>query len=51
MEEGVLNEILKSPVGELFDTNQFLSDVSGSGNNWCDCASSSVSLSIFATSG
>eukprot|EP01135_Chromosphaera_perkinsii_P008982 Nk52_evm1s1568 gene=Nk52_evmTU1s1568 len=34
MEEGVLGEALKSPLGEIFDTNHILSDVSGSGNNW-----------------
>eukprot|EP00761_Pharyngomonas_kirbyi_P005542 gb/GECH01005547.1/.p1 GENE.gb/GECH01005547.1/~~gb/GECH01005547.1/.p1 ORF type:complete len:452 (+),score=88.34 gb/GECH01005547.1/:1-1356(+) len=34
MEEGVLNSLLKGPMGELFDEKQFLSDVSGSGNNW-----------------
>ena len=34
MEEGVLNEALKGPLGEVFDMRHFLSDVSGSGNNW-----------------
>ena len=34
MEEGVLNEVRRGPLGELFDSNQFIKDVSGSGNNW-----------------
>ncbi|KAK9816636.1 hypothetical protein WJX72_003106 [[Myrmecia] bisecta] len=34
MEEGVVNEMLKGPLGEIFDTRQLLTDVSGSGNNW-----------------
>jgi len=34
MEEGVLNEVKRGPLGELFDANQFVKDVSGSGNNW-----------------
>ncbi|XP_039603882.1 tubulin epsilon chain isoform X1 [Polypterus senegalus] len=34
MEEGVVNEMLKGPLGELFDSKQFITDVSGSGNNW-----------------
>ena len=50
MEEGVINEILKSGIyircnklyiyewfqdlGELFDEKQFIKDVSGAGNNW-----------------
>ncbi len=34
MEEGVVRETLKGPLGELFDTNQFITDTSGSGNNW-----------------
>lgn len=50
MEEGVINEILKSgsffyeilegkilkilDLGELFEEKQFLKDVSGAGNNW-----------------
>lgn len=34
MEEGVINQILKSPLGELFDEKQFIQDVSGAGNNW-----------------
>ncbi|PHJ24824.1 tubulin gtpase domain-containing protein [Cystoisospora suis] len=35
MEEGVLNQILRSPLASLFDEKQFIADVSGSGNNWC----------------
>jgi tubulin epsilon len=34
MEEGVLNSILKDNLGTLFDEQQLISDVSGSGNNW-----------------
>ena len=34
MEEGVLNETLNGPLGELFDGRQLIKDVSGSGNNW-----------------
>ncbi len=34
MEEGVVNEVSKGPLGELFDTRQLVTAVSGSGNNW-----------------
>ncbi|CAI9740048.1 tubulin epsilon chain-like [Octopus vulgaris] len=34
MEEGVVSELLRSPLGELFDHQQLITDVSGSGNNW-----------------
>lgn len=34
MEEGVLNQLLRSDLGELFDSRQFITDVSGAGNNW-----------------
>lgn len=34
MEEGVLNSILKGPIGKIFDSKQTMSDNSGSGNNW-----------------
>ena len=34
MEEGVLNHILKSKIGDLFDSHRLISGVSGSGNNW-----------------
>jgi tubulin epsilon len=34
MEEGVINQILKSDIGELFDERTLIKDVSGSGNNW-----------------
>lgn len=33
-EEGVVNGVLRGPLGELFDSGQLLTDVSGSGNNW-----------------
>lgn len=36
MEEGVVNEILQGPLREMFDSTQLLTDVSGSGNNWCE---------------
>lgn len=34
MEEGVVNEGLKGPLGDVFDTRQLITSVSGSGNNW-----------------
>ena len=34
MEEGVVGELIKGPLGEVFDNQQLLTDVSGSGNNW-----------------
>uniref|UniRef100_A0A3Q2DQC6 Tubulin epsilon 1 n=1 Tax=Cyprinodon variegatus TaxID=28743 RepID=A0A3Q2DQC6_CYPVA len=34
MEEGVVNGILQGALREVFDSAQFLTDVSGSGNNW-----------------
>lgn len=34
MEEGVVNEVRKGCLGGLFDAQQLLTDVSGSGNNW-----------------
>ncbi|CAD8162857.1 unnamed protein product [Paramecium pentaurelia] len=34
MEEGVINQIMKSPLGELFEERQCINDVSGAGNNW-----------------
>jgi tubulin epsilon len=34
MEEGVVNSVLRSPIGELFESTQLVTDVSGSGNNW-----------------
>jgi len=34
MEEGVVSEMMKGPLGEVFDCRQLLTDVSGSGNNW-----------------
>ena len=37
MEEGVVNELLKGSVGELFDHRQLITDVSGCGNNWYEC--------------
>ena len=41
MEEGVVNEILKGPLRDVFDCQQLITDVSGSGNNWyiyvCTC--------------
>lgn len=33
-EEGVLKSILKGPLSNLFDSQHFVSDVSGAGNNW-----------------
>ncbi|XP_074642153.1 tubulin epsilon chain-like isoform X2 [Tubulanus polymorphus] len=34
MEEGVVSEMLKGPLREVFDHQQFITDVSGCGNNW-----------------
>jgi len=34
MEEGVLSELKRSDLAELFDTANMVQDVSGSGNNW-----------------
>ena len=34
METGVINPLLRSPIGELFTKPQVVTDVSGSGNNW-----------------
>jgi tubulin epsilon len=34
MEEGVINQMLKSDIGDLFDIRTFIKDVSGAGNNW-----------------
>ena len=34
MEEGVVSEMMKGPLKEVFDFRQLITDVSGSGNNW-----------------
>jgi len=34
MEEGVLSQLLKSKIGELFDEHRLITGVSGAGNNW-----------------
>jgi hypothetical protein len=34
MEEGVLNQLMRGPIAELFDERQLVRDVSGAGNNW-----------------
>uniref|UniRef100_A0A8W8N8H4 Tubulin/FtsZ GTPase domain-containing protein n=1 Tax=Magallana gigas TaxID=29159 RepID=A0A8W8N8H4_MAGGI len=34
MEEGVVSEMTKGPLREVFDFQQLITDVSGSGNNW-----------------
>ncbi|KAL5014922.1 hypothetical protein ScPMuIL_009192 [Solemya velum] len=34
MEEGVVSELTKGPLKEVFDFQQLITDVSGSGNNW-----------------
>ncbi|XP_039268620.2 tubulin epsilon chain-like [Styela clava] len=34
MEEGVINEMLQTRLGSIFDHKQLITDVSGSGNNW-----------------
>ena len=33
-EEGVVGQLLRGPLGDLFDRQQVLTDVSGAGNNW-----------------
>ncbi|KAG6557991.1 hypothetical protein Mapa_000170 [Marchantia paleacea] len=38
MEEGVVNQLLKGPLSELFDEKQYITDNSGSGNNWLNRA-------------
>ncbi|ESP03419.1 hypothetical protein LOTGIDRAFT_224456 [Lottia gigantea] len=34
MEEGVVSEIMKGPLRDVFDCKQLITDVSGCGNNW-----------------
>lgn len=34
MEEGVVNNLLKGPMQDVFDTRQLITSQSGSGNNW-----------------
>jgi tubulin epsilon len=34
MEQGPVAETMSGPLGELFDQQQFITDVSGAGNNW-----------------
>nr|CDS25314.1 tubulin epsilon chain [Hymenolepis microstoma] len=34
MEEGVVNSLLRSPIGGLFENTHFVTDLPGSGNNW-----------------
>lgn len=34
MEEGVVSEVMKSQLRDVFDHQQLITDVSGSGNNW-----------------
>lgn len=36
MEEGVVNRLLRGPLGSLFDDTLLITDVSGAGNNWLD---------------
>lgn len=37
MEENVISQSLRSSIGDIFDSRQIVSDISGSGNNWA-CA-------------
>lgn len=46
MEEGVVSELLRSPLSEVFDHRQLITDVSGSGNNWCVCGVTSWENSV-----
>lgn len=34
MEEGALKQLVNGPLGDIFDSQHYISDVSGSGNNW-----------------
>ena len=34
MEEGVVGNLMKGPLREVFDYKQLITDVSGCGNNW-----------------
>ncbi|XP_076362055.1 tubulin epsilon chain-like isoform X1 [Tachypleus tridentatus] len=34
MEEGVISQLLRGPLRDVFDSRQLITDVSGSGNNW-----------------
>lgn len=34
MEEGVINQLIKSKLGDLYEIGGFVKDVSGAGNNW-----------------
>ena len=34
MEEGVINSLINSEVGELFNSTEVIKDISGAGNNW-----------------
>ena len=33
-EEGVVSQLLRSPLAEVFDRSQIVTDISGAGNNW-----------------
>ena len=49
----MVRELLKGPLGEVFDHQQLLTDVSGSGNNWYDITvkqGTLVSLNLGANS-
>lgn len=50
MEQGPVAETLSGPLGELFDQQQFITDVSGAGNNWCVACASHVHLIIASIS-
>ena len=34
MEEGVINQLINSKLGDLYEIGGFVKDVSGAGNNW-----------------
>lgn len=44
MEEGVVNRLLRSQIGPLFDKTFLITDVSGAGNNWSAEAGMPASL-------
>ena len=43
MEEGVVGEMLRGPLGEVFDHQQLITGVSGSGNNWLEYSVPTIS--------
>ena len=46
MEDGVVNQILQGPLGDVFENRQLITDVYGSGNNWYALHSRKYSVSF-----